>query len=192
MYDYMLKCKMLIYNGLKEKMMKDPRRCQWASDNLLIQYHDDEYGKIITNDNKLFEKLSLEVFQAGLSWRTILAKREYFREVFHNFEIETVANLTDQYLESLLFDSRIVRNRKKIFAARQNARAVQDIISKEQSFFKFVYSFQNAEKLCCVLRNSGFTFIGTTIAESFMQSIGILQAHEPGCFLHRQMTSSEV
>lgn len=172
--------------------MKNPRRCQWACDNLLIQYHDNEYGKIIIDDNKLFEKLSLEVFQAGLSWRTILAKRECFREVFCNFEIETVANLTDQYLESLLFDSRIIRNRKKIFATRQNALAVQNIISKEQSFFKFVYSFNSAEKFCCALRNYGFTFIGTTMVESFMQSIGLLQAHEPGCFMHRQMTSIEV
>lgn len=187
----MLKCKKLIY-PLKEPVMNSLRRCQWARDNLLIQYHDDEYGKIITDDNKLFEKLSLEVFQAGLSWRTILAKREYFREVFYDFKIGTVSSLTDQYLESLLFDSRIIRNRKKIFATRQNARAVQDVILKEQSFFKFVYGFQSAEKLCCSLRNSGFTFIGTTIAESFMQSIGILQAHEPGCFMHRQMTSSEV
>jgi DNA-3-methyladenine glycosylase I len=173
-------------------MMNDLRRCQWACDNLMIQYHDNEYGKIITDDNKLFEKLSLEVFQAGLSWRTVLTKREYIREVFCNFDIAAVSNLTDQYLESLFFDSRIIRNRKKIFATRHNARAVQTILSNEQSFFKFIYSFTSAEKLCCALRNSGFTFIGTTVAESFMQSIGILQAHEPGCFMHRQMTSSEV
>ena len=172
--------------------MNNPRRCHWACDNLLIKYHGDEYGKIITDDNKLFEKLSLEIFQAGLSWRSILAKREYFREVFHNFDIEAVSSLTDQYLESLLFDSRIVRNRLKIFEIRQNARAALKIISNEQSFFQFVYNFHNADKLCCALRNFGFTFIGTTIAESFMQSIGLLQAHEPGCFMHRQMSPSEV
>ena len=172
--------------------MKDPRRCHWACDNLLIQYHDNEYGKIITDDNKLFEKLSLEVFQAGLSWRTVLAKREYFREVFYNFEIDKVANLTDHYLESLLSDSRIIRNRKKIFATRHNAQAVQNIVSGGQSFFQYVYNINSAEKLCCSLRNSGFTFIGITMIESFMQSIGILQAHEPGCFMHRQMASCEV
>ena len=172
--------------------MENPRRCEWARDNLLIQYHDNEYGKIITDDNKLFEKLSLEIFQAGLSWRTVLAKREYFREVFYNFKIDTVANLTDAYLESLLSDSRIIRNRRKIFAVRHNAQAVRNILSKEQSFFQFVYNVNSAEKLCCALRNSGFTFIGITMIESFMQSIGLLQAHEPGCFMHRQMTSSEV
>lgn len=184
----MLKCKKLIPH--KERKMKDPRRCQWACDQLLIQYHDDEYGKIITDDNKLFEKLSLEIFQAGLSWRTILAKREYFREVYFNFKIDTVADLSDQYLLSLLLDSRIVRNRKKIFAARQNALAVQEIISSTSSFFKFVYGFDDPDKLCRTFRESGLTFIGKTIVESFMQSIGILPAHEPCCYLFR--STSEV
>ena len=171
--------------------MDEPRRCQWASDKLLKQYHDDEYGKIITDDNKLFEKLSLEVFQAGLSWRTILVKREYFREVFFNFDINTVAALTDSYLESLLLDNRIIRNRKKIFATRQNAAALQKIILNCESFFKFVYGYGDPEKLSRALREYGFTFMGITIAESFMQSIGILPAHEQSCFLYRQTSASE-
>lgn len=166
--------------------MNNPRRCQWACDHLLIQYHDLEYGKIITDDNKLFEKLSLEVFQAGLSWRTILVKRDFFREVFFGFNIDTAASLSDQYLESLLFDQRIVRNRKKIFAMRQNALAAQKIIASGQTFFQFVYGFSDHKKLCLALKKAGFTFIGETIVESFMQSIGILPAHEPTCFLYRQ------
>ena len=168
--------------------MENPRRCQWACDELLIQYHDHEYGKIITDDNKLFEKLSLEVFQAGLSWRTILAKRDFFREVFFDFNIDTVAGLSDEYLESLLGDSKIVRNRKKIFAARHNARATQSIIATGQTFFQFVYGFCDHKKLCASLKNAGFTFIGSTIVESFMQSIGILPAHEPACFLYNQQS----
>lgn len=171
--------------------MDEPRRCQWASDKLLKQYHDDEYGKIITDDNKLFEKLSLEVFQAGLSWRTILVKREYFREVFFNFDINTVAALTDSYLESLLLDSRIIRNRKKIFATRQNAVVLKKIIQNCESFFKFVYGFEDPEKFSRALREYGFTFMGITIAESFMLSIGILPAHEQSCFLYRQNSASE-
>ena len=168
--------------------MNNLRRCQWACDALLIDYHDHEYGKIITDDNKLFEKFSLEVFQAGLSWRTVLAKRDYFREVFFNFKIDAVAALADGYLESLLLDQRIIRNRKKIFATRQNALSTQKIIAGGPTFFQFVYSFSNHKKLCLALKKSGFTFIGDTMVESFMQSVGILPAHEPCCFLYRQQS----
>lgn len=171
--------------------MSDKRRCGWANDHLLVHYHDKEFGKIITDDDKLFEKLSLEVFQAGLSWRTVLSKREFFREVFFGFKIDVVAGLEDSYLDSLLSDSRIIRNRKKIYAVRNNALATQKITAEGQTFFKFVYAFKDAEKLMLALRSYGFTFIGETIVESFMQSIGILQAHEINCFLYRQ-SSGEV
>lgn len=166
--------------------MENLRRCSWACEPLLIQYHDNEYGRIITDDNKLFEKLSLEVFQAGLSWRTILAKRDSFRDVFSGFHIDNVAALSDEYLYSLLSDRRIVRNAKKIFATRRNARAAIDIIASGQSFFKFVYSFSDAQKLCRALRLAGFTFIGEIMTESYMQSIGILPGHERCCFLYQE------
>lgn len=171
--------------------MSEHRRCKWATDGLLVRYHDDEFGKIITDDDKLFEKLSLEVFQAGLSWRTVLAKREFFREVFSGFRINAVANLSDAYLDSLLLDSRIIRNRRKIYAIRTNALAAQKIIADGQTFFKFVYAYKDPEKLMSALKSYGFTFIGHTIIESFMQSIGILEAHEISCFLYRQ-SSGEV
>jgi DNA-3-methyladenine glycosylase I len=183
----MLKCKKLS-QAPKETRMKNLRRCQWACDKLLIQYHDLEYGKIITDDNKLFEKLSLESFQAGLSWKTILAKRDNFREVFFKFRIDTVAGLSDAYLESLLFNEGIVCNRKKIFAVRQNALAAQKIIAAGQSFFQFVYGFCDHKKLCLAFKNAGFTFIGETMVQSFMQSIGLLPAHESCCFLYRQQS----
>lgn len=171
--------------------MNELRRCRWASDQLLVHYHDEEFGKIITDDDKLFEKLSLEVFQAGLSWRTVLAKREFFREVFLGFKINAVAALSDSHLDSLLSDSRIIRNKKKIYAIRTNALAVQRIIAEGQTFFKFVYAYKDPEKLMSALKNYGLTFIGKTIVESFMQSIGILEAHEINCFLFRQ-SSGEV
>lgn len=171
--------------------MNERRRCKWADDELLVRYHDTEFGKIITNDDKLFEKLSLEVFQAGLSWRTVLAKRDFFREVFSGFDIGAVAGLSDDYLDSLLSDSRIIRNRKKIYATRSNARSAQKIIAEGQSFFKFVYAFKSPGKLLSALKNYGFVFIGETIIESFMQSIGIIEAHEISCFMHRQ-SSDEV
>jgi DNA-3-methyladenine glycosylase I len=171
--------------------MNERRRCKWANDGLLIHYHDEEYGKIITDDDKLFEKLSLEVFQAGLSWRTVLAKRYCFREVFCGFNIDAVANLSDAYLDSLLLDSRIIRNKKKIYAVRRNALAAQNIIAENQTFFKFVYAFKDPKRLLTALKSYDFAFIGHTIVESFMQSIGILQAHEINCYLYRQ-TSGEV
>jgi len=166
--------------------MSEKRRCKWADSQLLVHYHDKEYGKIIADDDKLFEKLSLEVFQAGLSWRTVLAKREFFREVFFGFKIDTVACLNDSYLDSLLSDSRIIRNKKKIYAVRGNAQAVQRIVAEGRTFFEFIYAFKDTEKLVAALKGYGFTFIGKTIVESFMQSIGILQAHEINCYLYRQ------
>ena len=171
--------------------MDEPRRCKWATDDLLVQYHDDEYGKLITDDNKLFEKLSLEIFQAGLSWRTVLAKRNAFKDAFLGFEINAVAELSNDYLDALLTDSTIIRNKKKIYAVRENARAAQRIIAEGQTFFKFIYAFHDPDKLMHSLKDYGFTFIGKTIIESFMQSIGILKAHETTCFLYRQ-SSGEV
>ena len=171
--------------------MGEPRRCKWATGDLLVRYHDDEYGKIITDDNKLFEKLSLEIFQAGLSWRTVLAKRDAFENAFNGFEINAVAELSDNDLDSLLTDGTIIRNKKKIYAVRENARAAQKIVSEGQTFFKFIYAFRDPGQLLLSLKGYGFVFIGKILIESFMQSIGILEAHETNCFLNRQ-SSGEV
>ena len=98
----------------------EKRRCSWVTDVLLREYHDNEYGRLKTDDSSLFEKLCLESFQAGLSWRTVLAKRDAFREVFFGFDIQKCAELEDGHLESLMLDPRIIRNRRKIFAVREN------------------------------------------------------------------------
>jgi DNA-3-methyladenine glycosylase I len=165
--------------------MEEHRRCSWAVDPLLMDYHDNEFGKILSSDNALFEKLTLEVFQAGLSWRTVLVKRDALREAFRGFDISVVASMQDDELDALLEDARIIRNQKKIYAARQNARAALEIIALHGSLFKYIYSFSKPTQLCASLRQAGFAFIGETIAESFMQSIGILPAHMPSCFLYR-------
>lgn len=162
----------------------DRKRCSWATDDILIDYHDNEYGKIKSDSNSLFEKLCLESFQAGLSWRTVLIKRDAFRRAFLGFDIGKCANLTDEYLESLLQDKEIIRNRKKIFAVRENARAVLRLNAEYGNFFRFVYGFKKPEQLLKALKQNGFVFVGYTICESFMQSIGIIEAHETDCFLH--------
>jgi len=167
-----------------EKITNPKKRCSWVVDALLRDYHDNEYGRLKTNDTALFEKLCLESFQAGLSWRTILVKREAFRSAFHGFDINSCAEMTDQYLESLLLDEKIIRNRAKIFAVRKNARAAQRVIKEYGSFFKYVYSFKRPKALLASLKKYGFVFVGPVMAEAFMQSIGILEAHEPGCFLY--------
>ncbi|BDF59749.1 DNA-3-methyladenine glycosylase I [Christensenellaceae bacterium] len=165
-------------------MKTDKKRCSWATDDILIDYHDNEYGKIKSDSNALFEKLCLESFQAGLSWRTVLVKRDAFRRAFLGFDIGKCANLTDEYLESLMQDETIIRNRRKIFAVRENARAVERLNKEYGNFFRFVYSLKKPEQLLKALKQHGFVFVGYTICESFMQSIGIIEAHEPDCYLY--------
>ena len=170
----------------------EKKRCAWATDELMIEYHDNEYGRIKTGDAALFEKLCLESFQAGLSWRTVLLKRDAFRRAFHGFAISECADLEDSYLESLLDDREIIRNRRKIFAVRENARAALRVVAEYGSFFRFVYSFKRPETMLLALRQYGFVFVGRTICESFMQSVGILEAHEPDCFLYRALQEQAV
>ena len=165
-------------------MKTDKKRCSWATDDILIDYHDNEYGKIKSDSKALFEKLCLESFQAGLSWRTVLVKRDAFRRVFFGFDIGKCAELTDAYLESLMQDKEIIRNRRKIFAVRENARAVERLGKEYGNFFRFVYGFKKPEQLLKALKQYGFVFVGDTICESFMQSIGIIEAHEPDCYLY--------
>ncbi|MEA4854522.1 MAG: DNA-3-methyladenine glycosylase I [Christensenella sp.] len=160
------------------------KRCAWAKDALLIDYHDHEYGRIKSDDNDLFEKLCLESFQAGLSWRTVLAKRDAFRRAFYGFDIKQCAALTDDYLDSLTQDKSIIRNRRKIYAVRGNARAALRAAAEHESLFRFLYGFKKPEAMYLALKQYGFVFVGKTICESFMQSVGMTEAHEPDCFLH--------
>jgi len=159
------------------------KRCGWAKENdaLLLDYHDNEYGKKRKGDNLLFEKLCLECFQAGLSWRTVLYKRDAFREVFYGFEIDKVAAMNDADIERLMQDSRIIRNRKKIAAVIHNAGLVRQIIREKGSLHDYFYAYESGKALYMDLKAKGFRFAGETICTAFLQSIGAVEGHEKGC-----------
>jgi len=160
------------------------KRCSWVRDDpLAIAYHDEEFGEPIETDDELFERLSLEIFQAGLSWRLILRKREALRTAFAGFCIHAVAKFTDDDVLRLMNDRNIIRNRRKIIAAIENARRVQRIKSEYGSFACFVAQLGGTPDDMCRELKKRFSFMGPKIAESFLQSIGKLQGyHEPGCW----------
>jgi DNA-3-methyladenine glycosylase I len=162
------------------------KRCVWASgnDTLLREYHDNEYGRRKGGDRELFEKLCLECFQAGLSWRTVLYKRESFRKCFFDFDPEKVAAMTGSDVIRLMDEKNIIRNRRKIEAVINNARAHILYFGKEESFKDYVYSAESGEDLSKDLKKKGYHFVGPTICESFLMSVGAIEGHETVCFLH--------
>jgi DNA-3-methyladenine glycosylase I len=184
------------------------QRCHWATgDDLLRDYHDTEWGVPLHDDRALFEFLCLEGAQAGLSWRTVLAKRERYREVFHGFEIARVAAMTDRELENLLQDPGIIRNRLKVSATRDNAIAALKVIDEFGSLDGYLWSFVDgrpirnrwkergevpastelSDRMSKALKKRGFRFVGSTICYAFMQATGMLNDHLTGCFRHRQV-----
>ena len=162
-------------------------RCSWAcgSDELMRDYHDNEFGKRKNSDNALFEKLCLECFQAGLSWRTVLYKREAFRRAFHGFNPSQVARMTPIDADDLMQDSHIIRNRRKIDATIHNAQLHVIQFPNEGSFTAYVYGFTDGDALCHDLKKRGYRFLGPTICDSFLGSVGATQGHEPGCDLFK-------
>lgn len=162
-------------------------RCGWASgsDELMRDYHDNEFGRRKNSDMALFEKLCLECFQAGLSWRTVLYKREAFRCAFHGFDPGQVALMTQDDIERLMQDSAIIRNRLKIEAAIHNARLHLIQFPTENSFAAYVYSFTDGDALCRDFKKRGYRFLGPTICESFLGSVGAIEGHEPCCDLYK-------
>lgn len=161
-------------------------RCGWVTENdeLMCLYHDNEYGRKKTDDRALFEKLCLEGFQAGLSWRTVLYKREAFRKCFFGFDIEKVAGMTGEDIERLMGDASIVRNRRKIEATINNAKMHLKYFDEDGSFLRYVYAHDSGEVLSKDLLNKGYRFVGVTICESFLLSVGAMEAHEQKCFLN--------
>ena len=177
-------------------------RCAWSgTDPEYRRYHDDEWGYPLHGDRPLFEKISLEAFQAGLSWITILKRRPAFREAFANFEIGAVAALTDNDIERLMADTHIIRNRQKIVATRQNARITLDLVSDSPGALDdLVWSFAPAPgprpeffgdiapvtpestALSARLRGLGFRFVGPTTMYALMQSSGMVDDHVVGCW----------
>ena len=185
----------------------DLPRCHWAisSDALMCHYHDTEWGMPLHDDRALFEFLCLEGAQAGLSWRTVLAKRENYRKAFHNFEIARVAAMKDRELEKLLLDPGIIRNRLKVTATRDNAKVALGVIEEFGSLDVYLWSFidgkplvnrwcdksevpastELSDRMSKALKKRGFRFVGTTICYSLLQATGMINDHLVGCFRHK-------
>jgi len=159
-----------------------PRRCGWATREPLLSYHDTEWGTPLHDERGLFEFLVLEGAQAGLSWETILRKRDAYRKAFDRFDPKKVARYGAREVARLMRDAGIVRNRAKIEAAIGNAKAFLAVQREAGTFDAYVRRFDDPAKLSADLRARGFRFVGPTIVESFMEATGMLDHHERGCF----------
>jgi len=170
-------------------------RCSWGNGSAeYAAYHDDEWGRPVGDDRGLFEKLCLEGFQSGLSWITILRKRDAFREMFEGFDIECVARFSDDDVTRLLGDARIVRHQGKIRSTINNAQRSLDVIDEAGSLGALIWSFEpppgpptdaattpESVALAKELKRRGFTFVGPTTAYAFMQSMGLVDDHAEAC-----------
>ena len=182
-------------------------RCDWAASGLMIPYHDEEWGVPLHDDRMLFEFLILEGAQAGLSWNTILNKRENYRSAFDDFDPATVAGYGDAKVQSLLADAGIVRNRLKIASAIGNAKAFLKVVEEAGSFDSYIWGFvgggpinNNRKSMSEVpattaesdtmskdLKARGFKFVGSTICYAYMQATGMVNDHTVDCFRHGQV-----
>lgn len=190
--------------------MKKIVRCPWAgTEPIYIDYHDNEWGRPVHDDRRLFEMLILEGMQAGLSWITVLKKREAFRKAFDNFDPKKVAGYNEKKLAQLAENSEIIRNRRKISAAVINAKAFLEIQKEYGSFDKFIWGFVDntpiinypksmsdvpantplSDKISAELKKRGFKFVGSTIIYSFMQAVGMVDDHLSDCFCHTKNRS---
>jgi DNA-3-methyladenine glycosylase I len=180
-------------------------RCAWARSESMIHYHDTEWGRPLHDDQRLFEFLILEGAQAGLSWETILKKRENYRLAFDHFKVEKVARYNARKVQSLLANAGIVRNRLKIASAIQNAKAFLAVQKEFGSFDRYIWSFvggkprvnhwatlkkipprtAESDAMSDDLRKRGFNFVGSTICYAFMQAVGMVNDHTRECFLYK-------
>ena len=182
-------------------------RCRWCGDDpIYVQYHDTEWGVPTYDDQSLFESLLLEGAQAGLSWITVLRKRDGYRAAFANFDCEAIAGFSDRQLMDLRTDERIIRNRLKIESARTNAIAFIQTREEFGSFSEFIWGFVNdrpivnswnehqsipastelSERISKNLKKRGFKFVGSTIVYSFLQACGLVNDHVTSCFRHEE------
>ncbi|MEJ2478778.1 MAG: DNA-3-methyladenine glycosylase I [Acidihalobacter sp.] len=190
-------------------MSKPPVRCGWApvGDPLYLAYHDEEWGVPCRDDRHLFEMIILEGAQAGLSWATILHKREGYRQAFDGFDPERIAGYGDDDTARLLADAGIVRNRLKIAAAISNARAYLELVDQGTTFADYLWDFvdgrprQNrwrsladvpastpeSERMSKALKQRGFKFVGPTVCYAFMQATGLVNDHTTDCFRHAEL-----
>jgi DNA-3-methyladenine glycosylase I len=179
------------------------KRCPWAeSDSLLIPYHDDEWGVPVYDDRLLFEMLNLEGAQAGLSWLTVLKKRDTYREVFDNFDAVKVAQYGDTKRAQLLADAGIIRNRLKVNATIENAKAFLEIQQEFGSFSSYIWSFVDgaalhhqdaargleiSESMSKDLLKRGCKFVGPTICYAYMQAVGLINDHDDSCYRAKEI-----
>lgn len=182
------------------------KRCDWVNDDpLYIDYHDSEWGVPEYNDQKLFELIILEGAQAGLSWYTVLKKREHYRVVFDHFDPEKIAKYDDKKQDELLQDPGIIRNKLKVQAAITNAKIYLEIVAEHGSFSDYIWSFvdgkpiknnwenikdvpattETSDKMSKALKKKGFKFVGPTICYAFMQASGMVNDHVTSCFCYK-------
>ena len=181
------------------------KRCFWVTDSKLYEeYHDKEWGQPVFDDATLFEFLILETFQAGLSWITILNKRENFRKAFDNFDYQKIAIYPESKFQSLLIDTGIIRNKLKIRSAIHNAQVFMEVQQEFGSFSKFIWSYVNeipihnkfqkraevpattvlSDTISKDLKKRGFKFVGSTVTYAYMQAIGMVNDHTTDCFIY--------
>jgi DNA-3-methyladenine glycosylase I len=185
------------------------KRCDWVdlSSPLYVEYHDKEWGVPVHNDRKLYEMLMLEGAQAGLSWSTILKKRENYRKAFDNFDFNRIADYKKNKIDSLLENSGIIRNRLKIGSAVRNAAVFLKIINESGSFDGYIWSFVNnqtiqnsfhslreipartelSDKISVDLKKKGMNFVGSTIIYAFLQAVGIVNDHLNDCYRYKEL-----
>lgn len=183
------------------------KRCTWPKNELAIRYHDEEWGAPLHDERKLFEFLILEGAQAGLSWDTILRKRDNYRRAFDGFDPNKVSRYTEKNIDRLMLDEGIIRNRLKIVAAVNNAKAFLKVQKEFGSFDAYLWSFVNykpivnkwkesgqvpatsavSDAISADLRKRGFNFVGSTIIYAMMQAIGMVNDHLVSCFRHREV-----
>jgi len=189
-------------------LLKTVFRCPWSlSSELMIKYHDEEWGVPVHNDKKLFEFIILDTFQAGLSWSTILNKRENFRNAFDNFEPEKVARYSEKRIQKLLNDAGIIRNKLKIYGTVNNAKKFIEIQKEHGSFDKYIWQFTNfktiknswkdiknipartihSDAMSKALYEKGFKFVGSTICYAFMQAVGMVNDHLIKCHRYHKL-----
>lgn len=177
-------------------------RCSWVNLNnkTYISYHDNEWGKPLYDDKKLFELLILESFQAGLSWECVLNKRENFKKAYDDFDIDKVINYGDLKINELCNNKNIIRNKLKIKSSINNAKIFKNIQKEYSSFSNYIWSFTNgkiiyengkttsnlSDTISCDLKKRGMNFVGSTIIYSYLQAIGIINSHEKECYLYNK------
>ncbi|MBQ8382111.1 MAG: DNA-3-methyladenine glycosylase I [Clostridia bacterium] len=184
--------------------MSDKVRCSWLNLNndVYVRYHDEEWGRPLYDDNKLYELLILECFQAGLSWECVLNKRESFREAFDHFDLDKVMDYDDTKKQELMENPGIIRNRLKIKAAVNNSVVFKAIQKEYGSFSNYIWSFTDdkvvmeeftvrttsplSDTISKDLKKRGMTFVGSTIIYSFLQSMGVINGHSKDCMCYKQ------